>query len=88
VPAGVPAEAPNVARDTLGGTVSVAGQLPDATGAALLAAQGAFVAGLQLTSAVAGVVAAVIAVVAALALREPAAADDGIVEAEPGLSPC
>jgi DHA2 family multidrug resistance protein-like MFS transporter len=79
LPAGVPAEAAHIARDTLGGAVSVAGQLPADTGTALLGvAREAFVAGLQLTSVAAAVVAGVIAVVAAVALREPAepAAED------------
>src|SRR3712207_9013824 len=41
-------------RDTLGAAVGVAGQLPDGTGAALLAvARDAFVQGMQLTSAIA-----------------------------------
>jgi MFS transporter, DHA2 family, multidrug resistance protein len=42
-----------VARDTLGGAVAVAGQLPDRLGAALLeAARAAFTQGLQLAAAV------------------------------------
>ena len=73
LPAGVPADAAEAARDTLGGAVTAAAGLPEATAAALLdTARTAFVAGLQLTSAVAAVIAAVIAVVAARALREPA----------------
>jgi DHA2 family multidrug resistance protein-like MFS transporter len=52
LPAGVPAEAAEIARGTLGAAVEVAGQLPDAVGAALLnVAREAFVQGLHLTSA-------------------------------------
>ena len=64
-------DAPEAARDTLGGAVAVADRVPG--GAELLSvAQQSFVAGLQLTSLVAAVIAAVIAVVAGVALREPA----------------
>jgi DHA2 family multidrug resistance protein-like MFS transporter len=74
LPAGVPAEAADAARDTLGGAVAVAAQLPGQTGAALLdVAREAFVAGLQITSAAAAVIAIVISIVAAVTLREPAA---------------
>ena len=69
IDAGFPG-APEAARDTLGGAVAVAGQVPG--GAELLTvAQQSFVAGLQLTSVIAAVIAAAIAVVAAVALREP-----------------
>lgn len=86
LPAGLPADAVHAARDTLGGAVNVAAQLPGATGTAVLdVAREAFVSGLQITSAAAGVVAAVIAVVAAVALKtqEPAEAE---VEQEPALA--
>ncbi len=70
LPEGVPADAADAARDTLGGAVAAAGTLPDATGAALLdLARESFVAGLQLSSLAAAIVAAGIAVVAAVALR-------------------
>ena len=75
LPAGVPAEVAAAARDTLGGAVSAATQLPGPSADALLdVARHAFVAGLHLTSAIAAVVAAAIAVVAAVALRRPVAA--------------
>lgn len=86
LPAGLPADAVHAARDTLGGAVNVAAQLPGATGTAVLdVAREAFVSGLQITSAAAGVVAAVIAVVAAVALKtqEPAEPE---VEQEPALA--
>ncbi|AEA24865.1 major facilitator superfamily MFS_1 [Pseudonocardia dioxanivorans CB1190] len=71
LPVGLPADAAAAARDTLGGAVAVAGGLPGPTAEALLAtARASFVAGLQLTSGVAAVVAALIAVVAAVALRD------------------
>ncbi|MCX6462197.1 MAG: MFS transporter [Pseudonocardiales bacterium] len=70
VDAGFPG-APEAARDTLGGAVAVAGEVPGGAGL-LSVAQESFVAGLQLTSLVAAVIAAAIAVVAAVALREPA----------------
>jgi MFS transporter, DHA2 family, multidrug resistance protein len=75
LPPGVPAEAAAAARDTLGGAVSAATELPGPSADALLdVARHAFVAGLHLTSAIAAVVAAAIAVVAAVALRRPVAA--------------
>ena len=82
IDAGFPG-APEAARDTLGGAVAVAGQVPG--GAELLTvAQQSFVAGLQLTSVIAAGIAAAIAVVAAVALREPApepAADPAVCPA-------
>jgi MFS transporter, DHA2 family, multidrug resistance protein len=74
LPAGIPADAAAAAKDTLGAAVDVAGQLPAATGSALLAvARESFVVGLQLTAGVAAVVAALVAAVAAVAMRQPAA---------------
>jgi DHA2 family multidrug resistance protein-like MFS transporter len=50
MPAGVPPEAQEAARDTLGGALSAAGQLPTEVGSMLLeAARAAFLQGLQLT---------------------------------------
>ena len=72
MPTGVPTDVAAAARDTLGGAVSAAAELPGPTADALLdAARAAFVSGLQLTSAIAAVIAAAIAVVAAVALRTP-----------------
>ena len=95
LPAGLPPEAAQVARDTLGGAVGVAEALPGDTATALLdAARAAFVTGLQLTSAIAAGIAAVMAVVAAVALREsgPPAADETDQtdddEATPALCAC
>ncbi len=67
--------APASAHDTLGAAVAAAAELPEAAGVALLdTARQAFVDGLQLTSLIAAVIAGAIAVVAAVALRAPAAA--------------
>jgi len=73
LPPGVPDEAAHAARDTLGGAISAAAHLPEPAASALIdVAREAFVAGLQLASAASGVIAAGIAVVAAVALRENA----------------
>ena len=70
LPAEIPAEMAAIARDTLGGAVAVAGQLPASTGAATLAvARDAFVQGMHLTAAIAAVVALVLAILAATLLR-------------------
>jgi DHA2 family multidrug resistance protein-like MFS transporter len=71
LPAGVPDEAAVAARDTLGGAVAVAGQLPEGLGGAVLdVARDAFVQGMHVTSAVAAVVAIIIAVAATVFMRE------------------
>src|SRR5262245_54209673 len=84
LPAGLPAEAAAVARNTLGGAVGVAAQLPGEAGGALLAAaREAFTQGMQLTVALSAVVAVGVAVMAAVLLRAvPASA-----EAEPAQPP-
>ena len=70
LPADVPTEAADAAKDTLGGAVVVSSTLPPAQGAAVFdAAANAFVTGLQVVSAVATVIAVVIAVVSWFALR-------------------
>jgi DHA2 family multidrug resistance protein-like MFS transporter len=77
LPAGVPAEAAAAARDTLGGAVAVAAQLPDRLGNAVLdAAHLAFVRGMQLSSGIATAVAVVLAVLALVVLRDRPAAGD------------
>jgi len=84
LPAGIPSQAAAVARDTLGGAVGVAAQLPEGLGSALLAAaREAFTQGLQLTTALSAAVAAGIAVLATVLLRAvPASA-----QAEPDQQP-
>jgi MFS transporter, DHA2 family, multidrug resistance protein len=70
VPAGVPPEAAEAARDTLGGAVAAAGQLPDQLGAALLdAANQAFTHGLRLAFAISATASVAVAVLAAVQLR-------------------
>jgi DHA2 family multidrug resistance protein-like MFS transporter len=84
LPGALPAEAASAARDTLGSAVAVAAHLPDQLAATVLGvARQAFVAGMQLTSAVAAVVGVALAVLVLVVLRhqQPTAAD------EPGESP-
>jgi DHA2 family multidrug resistance protein-like MFS transporter len=70
VPAQVPPQAAAAARDTLGGAVAAAGQLPDQLGQALLdAARQAFTQGLQLAFASSAAVAMSTAILAAALLR-------------------
>jgi DHA2 family multidrug resistance protein-like MFS transporter len=70
VPAGVPDQAAAVARDTLGGAVTAAGQLPARSGAALLeAAQEAFTQGLHVTAAVSAAAALAFALLVVVLLR-------------------
>jgi DHA2 family multidrug resistance protein-like MFS transporter len=70
VPPGIPPDAAAAARDTLGGAVAAAGQLPDQLGAALLAvARQAFTQGLQLAFGISAAAALAVAVVAAVLLR-------------------
>jgi len=70
IPDGVPPHAAAAARDTLGGAVAAAGQLPDPLGQALLeAARQAFIYGLHLASAVSAAVALGAAILAVVLLR-------------------
>ncbi|HEV8488186.1 MAG TPA: MFS transporter [Candidatus Limnocylindrales bacterium] len=70
LPSGIPAEVAEAARDTLGGALAIAQTLPDALGAAVVAAaQTAFIDALHLVAAVATVGAVVTAIGAAAALR-------------------
>jgi MFS transporter, DHA2 family, multidrug resistance protein len=80
IPAEVPAEAAESARDTLGGAVAASGDLPDALATPVLdAARVAFTQGLQVVALASAVVAAVAAVAVAVLLRNvraaPAAAE-------------
>ena len=71
LPAGIPADAANAARDTLGGAVAVAGTLPETTATALLgAARTAFVDGMHLAAAIAAVVGFGLAIFAFVTLRD------------------
>jgi DHA2 family multidrug resistance protein-like MFS transporter len=70
LPAGVPREAAAAARDTLGGAVAAAGQLPGQPGQALLlAARQAFTQGLHLAFTVSAAAAIGVAILAAILLR-------------------
>ncbi|HEV3505041.1 MAG TPA: MFS transporter, partial [Actinomycetes bacterium] len=71
LPAGVPPAAADTARDTLGGAVALAGQLPERLGAAVLdAAREAFTAGLHLVFAVNAGLALGIAALVVIVLRK------------------
>jgi DHA2 family multidrug resistance protein-like MFS transporter len=70
VPAGVPDQAAAAARDTLGGAVAVAGQLPERVGAALLeVAREAFTQGLHLAAAVSAAASLAFAILVVVLLR-------------------
>jgi DHA2 family multidrug resistance protein-like MFS transporter len=70
-PAGVPPQALEAARATLGGAVSVAGELPGQLGAALTAAaRAAFIDGVQLVATISTVGSLLLAVMAGVTLRQ------------------
>jgi DHA2 family multidrug resistance protein-like MFS transporter len=70
LPAGVPAEAAEIARDTIGGAVTVAGQLSDGLGAALLgSAREAFAQAFGTTAVISAVIAIGVAILATVLLR-------------------
>jgi DHA2 family multidrug resistance protein-like MFS transporter len=70
LPAGVPPQAAEIARNTLGGAVGVAGQLPEPLGSALLGiARDAFVHGLHLAAAISAAVAIGAAIMVVILLR-------------------
>jgi DHA2 family multidrug resistance protein-like MFS transporter len=70
VPAGVPFEAAEAARDTLGGAIEVAGQLPGRLGPALIdASREAFTQGLHLGAAISALGSIGLAVLVATTLR-------------------
>jgi DHA2 family multidrug resistance protein-like MFS transporter len=67
---GVPGEAVDIARNTLGGAVAAASSLPDETSSLLLtSAHAAFTRALEMTSLVSAAVTLALAVLAAVALR-------------------
>jgi MFS transporter, DHA2 family, multidrug resistance protein len=70
IPAGVPPEAVEAARDTLGGAVETAEQLPAGLGAELLGtAHDAFVQGLELAATITAALVLAVALLAAILLR-------------------
>jgi DHA2 family multidrug resistance protein-like MFS transporter len=84
LPAGVPAEAATVARDTLGGAVGVAQQLPGQLGTAVLdVARDAFVQGMQVAAGISAALAIIVAIVAVTLLRnvQSGASEDGTADA-------
>jgi DHA2 family multidrug resistance protein-like MFS transporter len=92
VPEGVPASAADAARDTLGGALAVAQQLPANVGAELVeTAREAFTQGLQVAAGIGSVIALSMAVLVITMLRnartggEPAEADREV--AVPALEP-
>jgi MFS transporter, DHA2 family, multidrug resistance protein len=88
IPAGIPNETAEAARDTIGGAVSAAEELPGQIGADLLdAARESFVQGLQTSAVLSAAVAACIAATAALLLRRVRPSPEPEVEApsEPQL---
>ena len=97
-PSGLPAEAMEAARDSLGGALAAAEQLSGPTGVALAAAaRGAFGQAFELTAIICAAVAMAAAVVAAVTLRQAGRAETeahqgGNVSAESGgaidTSPC
>jgi DHA2 family multidrug resistance protein-like MFS transporter len=80
LPAGVPPEAAEIARDTLGGAIEVAGQLPGQLGPALIdAAREAFTQGLHLAAAISAVGSIGLAILVLTLLRRvrtPSESDD------------
>jgi MFS transporter, DHA2 family, multidrug resistance protein len=70
VPAGVPLEAAQTARDTLGGAIEVAGQVPGQLGIALIdAAREAFTAGLHVAATISAIGSIGIAILVMTLLR-------------------
>jgi DHA2 family multidrug resistance protein-like MFS transporter len=84
VPSEVPAQIADAARDTLGGALALAQELPAGIGAALVAAaQTAFVDAIHVVAAVSAVLAVITAIGAAIALRTvPARSQDAEETAE------
>ena len=75
IPAAVPAEQAEAARDTLGGAVAASGELPEALATQVVAAAHvAFTDGFQVVAVVSAVVAAVAAAAVAVLLRDVRAA--------------
>jgi MFS transporter, DHA2 family, multidrug resistance protein len=90
VPAAVPSTAAAASRDSLGGAVVTASQLPDQLGAALLAAaRQAFTQGLQLSFAISAALAVGIAILVAALLRHIGAGSEPQEQPDPSPGgPC
>jgi DHA2 family multidrug resistance protein-like MFS transporter len=77
LPAGVPATAAAAARDTLGGAVAVAQELPGELGTAVIGvARDAFVQGMQVASTISAVLAVGVAILAVVMLRNVGSGED------------
>jgi DHA2 family multidrug resistance protein-like MFS transporter len=89
LPPGLPAEAATATRDTLGGAVAAAGQLPAQLGSAVAqAARDAFVAGMQLSAVIVAAVAFGVAIMALVTLRDrPAASTQATTDQEMAAVP-
>jgi MFS transporter, DHA2 family, multidrug resistance protein len=88
VPVGVPAEAAEVARDTLGGAVEVVRRLPDSVGTTLLdTARDAFVEGVHVSAWIAATGALVLALFTLRALRGVGSGPDDAVGDQPDAEP-
>jgi DHA2 family multidrug resistance protein-like MFS transporter len=75
LPAGLAPEAAEAARGTIGGAVSVAGQLPAALGAALMdSARSAFAQAFEVTALIGGAISVGVAILAVVFLRRVRAA--------------
>jgi DHA2 family multidrug resistance protein-like MFS transporter len=84
LPAGVPNGAATVARDTLGGAVGVAGQLPAQIGTAVLdVARDAFVQGMQAAAGISAIIAITVAIIAVTVLRnvQPGSGEEEVTDA-------
>ena len=84
LPAGVPNGAATVARDTLGGAVGVAGQLPAQIGTAVLdVARDAFVQGMQAAAGISAIIAITVAILAVTVLRnvQPGSGEEEVTDA-------
>jgi MFS transporter, DHA2 family, multidrug resistance protein len=83
IPATVPADEAETARDTLGGAVAVSDELPTAlAGQVLAAAQEAFTQGLQVAALVSAIIAALAAVGVAVFLRQVRASSPELADAQ------
>ena len=86
IPSGVPSEAADAARDTLGGALAAAGQLSRELGAALLdTAREAFTRGLQVTAITSACIVVGMAVLVVVLLRHVRSAS--ATEPQPGREP-
>jgi len=87
LPAAIPDEAAAVARDTLGGAVGVAGELPkELAGTLLASAHEAFTQGLQLTAALSAAIAAAAAAMATVLLWRVPATSRSQAEEQPATA--